>query len=548
MTLLVAEKRIIKPINNPLKKPKHILARWHPGYSQKRIALFHRQVNDSCSELRTLASSISKPFYIMDPIINKAYDAESFRRLGHQLIDQLADHLSQSNHGEMERTFHWVDPDENVRNWEKDWEAQTNLTDVFQKLIHESVNLHHPHYMGHQIGPPIPASVLGSLVCDFLNNGMGVYEMGVHSSALERLVIRMVAAQMGLSASTDGFLTAGGTLANLTAMLAARSNNSSNLVWEQGAKQPQALMVSAQAHYCVDRAARIMGWGSAGIIMVPVNEQYEMEVSQLLPLYTSAQERGIEVIAVVGSACSTSTGSFDDLEGIADFCEEFGLWFHVDGAHGAPMALSQKYRHLVHGIERADSIAMDFHKSLAIPATTTALFFKNGALSFRTFQQKADYLFKEAELEWYNMAKRTFECTKLMMSVKIYSALKQEGFAFWDAYVTQLVDLGHLFGEMIMNHHQFELALAPACNIVCFRFKANHLNTSEMNDVNEHIRAAIISDGAFYMVKTKLQDIVWLRCTFTNPFTERKHMEHLLDQITAIGRTYLTNKKADLLQ
>ncbi len=471
----------------------------------------------------------------MHPILTKAYDPASFRKTGHQLVDELADHLEKMRTGN-HKTFHWADPDQEFLHWMKDFEEGTsgNLLDFFRTILDHSVQLHSPNYMGHQIAPSVPASALAGLLSDFLNNGMGVYEMGVASSALDKVIIKKMAQQMGLSTATDGVLTSGGTLANLTALLAARSTKASAKIWQQGDQGQLALMVSAEAHYCVDRAVRIMGWGEAGIIKVPTNERYEMRTELLEACYQEAMDAGKEVIAVVGSACTTSTGSFDNLNAIADFCAKHDLWMHVDGAHGAPFALSGTHRNLVAGIERADTIAMDFHKTMATPALTTALFFKDGSRSFHTFRQKADYLFRSEEEEWYNMAKRTFECTKFMMSIKIYAILKTYGFEFFEAFADRLVELGKIFARQVEQHPNFELALMPACNIVCFRRYESGLDENSLNELNDRIRSAILEEGTYYIVKTKLGDSLWLRCTLTNPFTTEEAINGLLERIKAV--------------
>ena len=277
-------------------------------------------------------------------------------------------------------------------------------------------------------------------------------------------------------------------------------------------------MVSEEAHYCVDRAVRIMGWGSEGIIKVPTDDQFRMRTELLEKCLLKAQSSDIEVIAVVGSACSTSTGSFDDLEAIADFCEKHHLWFHVDGAHGAPLALSTKHRYLLKGLERADSITMDFHKMLMIPAITTALFFRDSQSSYRTFSQNAHYLWnKNEEEEWHNVAKRSFECTKLMMSVKIYSVLRTYGFDLFEAYLDKVVENGKKFAALIQRTPQMELAIEPSCNIVCFRYVPK--DRGRINEINKRIRQAILEEGYFYIVQTTLRGDIWLRSTFSNAFT-----------------------------
>lgn len=472
-------------------------------------------------------------------LIKKTYDAEQFRQQGHALIDLLADHLVASTAGTPAQVLPWQETDAALRNWLLDFEKAPNddVIGLFEKVLKESINVHHPRYMGHQISPAAPLGAMAGLVSDFLNNGMGVYEMGVVGTVLDRVVIRAVAEQMGFGLEADGIMTSGGTMANVTALLTARSVKAKEHVWVEGTQKQYALMVSEQAHYCVDRAARIMGWGAAGIIKVPSNVHFEMRSEALEDCLQKAKAQGVEVLAVVGSACSTSTGAFDDLVAIADFCERHNLWFHVDGAHGAATVYSKKYQKLVKGIERADSVTMDFHKMLLTPSITTALVFKNGKLNFQTFAQEAQYLFEEQEgLDWYNMARRTFECTKTMMSLKIYSLLRTYGPELFDQYVTRVIDNTHELYQLVEAQPELEAAAPPSANILCFRHRPNGLDKNQLNLHNERIRHQMKLAGEYYIVKTSLGGKTYLRCTLTNPFTSTEHLKGMLDTVLKLSK------------
>lgn len=472
-------------------------------------------------------------------LLDDAYEPENFRAIGHQLIDVLADYLATCKTGGKDMlTNPWLTPEDALTRWSPPIEnpGSVDTSSILKDTLDEGVHLLHPKYMGHQISPPIPITALAGLVGDWMNNGMGVYEMGIPGSAMERVVIGKVAEQMGLGTAADGFLTSGGTLANTTALLAARSIKAKSNVWKEGHQRPLALMVSEAAHYCVDRAVKIMGWGEQGMITVPVDDRYKMKTDQLEALYQEAEDAGIQVVAVVGSACSTATGSFDDLEAIGQFCQEKDLWFHVDGAHGAALVFSEKYKAVLKGIESADSVAMDFHKMLLTPSVTTALVFRDGQQSYQTFSQRADYLFEQADAEWFNLAKRTFECTKLMLGFKAYVTLAQYGVKVWDEAVTTVIDLSHRFVEIIASRSDFELAIKPECNIICFRYYVDSLTNQELNTLNDKIRQEILTDGTFYIVKTLLRGTLWLRTTLANPFTKEKDLEELLDKVTQLAK------------
>jgi len=466
----------------------------------------------------------------MTQLLRTAYDSSQFREQGHLLIDLLADYLQNINE---QPTNRWQTPQEQLSIWESD-ARQTNadISSFSKKILDSSIHLHSKKYMGHQISPPAPLAALSSLLSAFLNNGMAVYEMGASSSALEKIVTDIFCKALGYTEKSSGFLTSGGTLANLTALLCARQVCGGNDIWQEGQQEKLAIMVSEEAHYCIDRAARIMGLGTQGIIKVPVNENFEMRTDLLDGLLKESTQEGKKVFAIIGSACSTSTGSYDDLEAIANFAKKHNIWLHIDGAHGGAVAFSKKYKYLLNGVHKADSIAIDCHKMMMVPAITTALLFKNEDDSFQTFAQKAQYLWDNAEeKEWYNYGKRTLECTKLMMSIKVYSLIRTYSVQIFDDFVTTLYDLGKTFAQMIRSRPQFELATEPSANIVCLRLLKANLSQEQLNKLNSLIRKRIIEKGDFYIVQTVIRGKIYLRTTLMNPFTTEKELDELLCEI-----------------
>ncbi|WP_072302873.1 pyridoxal phosphate-dependent decarboxylase family protein [Cellulophaga fucicola] len=463
----------------------------------------------------------------------EAYSPENFRKRGHDLVDQLADHFENTIQEKNTKVIHWSQPKDEHVFW-KDYLENGNQENLFSTIIDHSIHVHNPKYIGHQVTPTLPITALTAMLSASLNNGMAVYEMGVAASAIERIVTDYICKKAGYTIASNGILTSGGTLANLTALLTARKAKATTNVWNQGSVNALGIMVSEEAHYCVDRAARIMGLGDVGIIKIPSTSNFNMDISLLNEEYEKAKSSGIEIFAIIGSAPSTSTGIYDDLEAIAEFSAKKNIWFHVDGAHGGAAIFSKTYKHTVKGIEKADSIVIDGHKMMMMPALTTALLFKDGNTSHATFSQKADYLLEESkEEDWYNIAKRTFECTKTMASIHWYTILKTYGEEIFDEYVTTLYNLGHQFAEMVVANPNFEIAVEPASNIVCFRYINDALSEKETNSLNEKIRQSLLEKGEFYIVQTKLRGIHYLRVTIMNPFTTKIHLQQLLKQILA---------------
>ncbi|WP_299443784.1 aminotransferase class I/II-fold pyridoxal phosphate-dependent enzyme [uncultured Aquimarina sp.] len=474
----------------------------------------------------------------LDKTLKKLYNPSDFREIGHQLVDMFADHLDQVQTQKEQPVLTYQDPEKELAYWKEDMSSDTDMMDFYQKILDRSIHVHHPRYMGHQVAVPSVISSLSGLVTDLLSNGTGVYEMGMASNALEKIVTDFVAQKIGYGSDASGFLTSGGTLANLTALLAARKAKAPGMVWEEGHKEKLAVLVSEEAHYCIDRAARILGFGAEGIIKVPSNKSYKIDTSLLQEYLENAQNKGLAVIAVVGCASSTSTGSYDDLETLATFATNNNLWFHIDGAHGGGVVFSEKYKYLAKGIDKADSVVIDFHKMLLTPALNTALIFKNSEDSYKTFEQKAQYLWdSQQSREWYNSGKRTFECTKLMMSLKVYSIIKMYGEDIFEKNMDRLYDLGKVFAKLIEEKEGFELLIDPEANIVNFRY--TDVPSEVINSFNSRIREELILSGKFYIVQTMVGDNRYLRTSIMNPLTEKEDFIALLDEIQRIAHTLI---------
>lgn len=464
--------------------------------------------------------------------LQQAFSPVDFRKNAHNLVDILADYLESAQNQTIKDVIPYQEPDEALAFWHADYEQNDrNVLDFFKKTIEKSTHLHHPRYMGHQVTPPLPITAIASMLSGMLNNGMAVYEMGLVSNPLERILSEILAKRIGFDHNASGLLTSGGTLANLTALLAARAAKTD--VWEEGNNDKLAVMVSEEAHYCIDRAARIMGMGSDGIIKIPTNDKLQIRTDLLEKYYNEAIEKGFRVICIVGSACSTSTGSYDNLEEIAAFAQKHSLWFHADGAHGGAVIFSEKYKHKVTGLDQADSVVIDWHKMLMTPALATALIFRRDEDSYKTFQQKAQYLWaNQHSKDWFNSGKRTFECTKLMMSLKVYAIIKAHGEQIFSENVDYLYDLGQTFAEIIKSRPNFELAIEPESNIVCFRLKSSK---NDLNELNSTIRKQLLQEGKFYIVQTTLNENVYLRVSLMNPLTTVSDLNALLNEVENIG-------------
>lgn len=468
------------------------------------------------------------------------FDPEFFRKNGHTLVDILADYLNDALSGKEMAVLPWNEPDKLAQLFSFDsGGGDKEPFDLFiRRIIDNSIHIHHPHYIGHQVTSPLPLAILAQFCTTLLNNGAAIYEMGPVNMAMERNVIDRFGAMIGFPKGFDGIFTHGGTAGNLTAMLAARQAKTDYNIWEEGVKSElrPGYMMSEQSHYSLGRNVKIMGLGEESIVKVPFDSEYRMRADLLEEYKKRAEDKGIKIISVAANSCSTATGTYDNLNAIADFCEKHDLWLHVDGAHGMGVLFSEKYKKLVNGIDRVDSVVIDFHKMLLVPALNTLVMFKKGEKSFETFAQKASYLFQKSQNNvWYNSATRTIECTKSALGIIAYTAMKYYGENYYREYIDSRYDLAGEFATTIKEDPQMELAVEPDSNIVCFRYAALGLNEELLNRINAAIRDKTIKDGSFYIVQAELAGKIWIRLTIINPVTTKNDLQDLVNLIKKTG-------------
>ncbi len=475
-----------------------------------------------------------------DTRLSHTYDSEEFRRHGHELIDILADYLRDATSRSDMPVLDYSEPDDLVKEFEFDNPANRDLPlDGFVRKVVAGMNhLHHPRFVGHQNTPPLTAGLIAQMCTTLLNNGVAVYEMGPASMAAERNVIRYISGLIGFGREADGIFTHGGSAGNLTGLLAARQAMSEYNVWEEGVRhdRPAGIIVSDQSHYSISRNARVIGLGGASVIRIANDSRYAMRTDLLEETRRRAEKEGIRVIGVAANACSTATGTYDNLEEIAAFCRENRLWFHVDGAHGLGVLFSDRYRHLVSGLEHADSVVLDFHKMLLTPGLNTMVLFRDGRKSYETFAQKAGYLFEKHDSnEWYNAAKRTLECTRSALGIVAWAVINYYGREALGKYVESRYDLATRFAGAIRREKGMELAVTPESNIVCFRYAPEGIPAEKLNDLNRMIRKELVHSGEFYIVQTELDGNIWMRTALMNAMTDENDLERLLGSVRKHG-------------
>lgn len=402
--------------------------------------------------------------------------------------------------------------------------------------LNYSVKFHHPGYVAHQVSVPDFPGALGAMINGFTNNPMALYEMGPAAASIEFSVINWMLKKIGWtpqplpgsqpSAHSAGVLTHGGSLANLTALLAARARIAPE-AWTQGTPDDLAVLVPPSSHYSVNRAVSILGLGARAIYPLAGNALGKIDASRLGETLERVQADGRRCMALVANACSTATGLHDPLRPVGEFCAEHGIWFHVDACHGATALLSRHARHYLEGVELADSMVWDAHKMMQVPVLCAAILLKDARDFERAFQQEASYLaMNEQDTERYTTLPRTIECTKAALSLKIFLNLAWRGERALGAYVDDRYAMTRNFYRLISERDGFECPYEPESNILCFRY-------GDDDAQQDRIREALLRERSFHLTAATVAGKRYLRLTVMNALSDESTIASLLDMIEA---------------
>lgn len=412
-------------------------------------------------------------------------------------------------------------------------------------MLLEDINrLAHPMYIGHQVSAPLPAAVWTDALISALNQSLAVREMSPSFTPLEHQVVAWLTDVVGWNDSAGGTMTSGGTEATLTALLAARARAIPN-VWTHGVPAQAPVLISSEhTHYAVSRAAGTMGLGQHRVIVIP-SRDYRMDMGALRTKLKQLHDQKTPVMAIVATAGSTATGSFDDLNAIADACHEFtdakgDIWLHVDAAHGGAAMLSSTHRHRVAGIERARSIAWDPHKTLLLPLAAGLLLMRDERDLNTAYNQQAPYLFTPGEeAKAWDVGPRSFQCSRRADVLKLYVAFERYGADALAALYDRLCAVARSMHDLLALRDDFTPMHEPESNILCFAWTPKGVSGGHLNDMTDLLRERYNRSGRGWLTVTTLDKRRVLRITVMNARTTPAHVAKMVDGLVAEGRAVL---------
>jgi len=418
------------------------------------------------------------------------------------------------------------------------------LEDVLARLrsdvLPDCNRLTHPRSMGHQVSAPLPVAVWTEALTAALNQSGAVFEMSPVGTIIETQVVRWMCSLAGFGPESGGTFTSGGTEATFAGLLAARQAARPD-AWRRGiGAAPPVVVCGEHAHYGVARAVGELGLGTDNAVVVP-SRDYRMNVDALAGALDALRAAGRQVMAVVATAGSTPTGSFDDIDAIGGICEERELWLHVDGAHGASALLSPAHRSRLRGVHRAHSIAWDPHKMMLMPLTASVVLVRHERDLESAFSQQAPYLFHgNAGARNWDQGLRSFTCSRRIDALKVWVAIQRYGASGLGALYEHLCGTARAMHDAILARPLFHALHVPESNILCFRYVGDRsLADDRLDALNLELRTVYNREGDGWITSTVLDGQRVLRVTMMNPRTTARDLERVLDGLEAVGARLL---------
>jgi len=356
-------------------------------------------------------------------------------------------------------------------------------------------------------------------------------------------VVRWLGSLIGYDAHANGLLTSGGSMANLIAlMIASRRllNVSRQGFWNSG--PPMTVYGSEEVHMSIAKAADILGIGRDQVRTIACDDQQRMRVDALRESVEADLREGLRPFCVVGSAGTVNTGVVDPLSEIANIAREFQLWFHVDGAYGAPGVLDERKKHLFAGLERADSVSLDPHKWLYVPVDAGCLLFRDDAVAKSAFStEEADYIKTHgyADEEAFAFWDYGVELSRRFRALKVWLTLQYYGTRRLAEAISDDNSLAAYLGELVSEADDFELLAPVELSICCFRYvPRTGMSDAELNELNERVMALVQKGGRAYVSNAMVKGRFALRACITNFRTTKADIEETVEAIRDAGKTF----------
>lgn len=474
--------------------------------------------------------------YTLDP-----QNWDELRQLGHQMMDDMLDYLQNIREKPV-----WQPVPEDIKAQFKaplpvSSQTEVEVYEAFkQTILPYPLGNTHPRFWGWVIGTGTPVGMLAELLTGAISAQVGG---GEHiATYVELQVLNWLKEIMGFPMDTSGLLISGASMANFIGLTVARNVKAPVDIRREGLQGMETRMVlytSVEAHSCHQKNAEVLGLGNSVIRFIPVDEHYRIKIDALRGAIEADKAAGYLPFCVIGSAGTVKTGAYDDLNALADLCAEYKLWLHIDGAFGALVAFTEESRHLINGIERADSLAFDMHKWMSVPFEAACVLVKSRTAHYNTFTLTPDYLEhgeRGASGAKVWLTDYGLQLSRSFRALKVWMALKTYGVEQIGKSIQMNIDQTRYLVALIERESELEIMAPVPLNIVCFRYVQLELSLEAQDTLNKELLLRLHESGVALVSNATLKGRYCLRMANVNHRSTYADFDLLVEKILELGR------------
>ena len=474
--------------------------------------------------------------------MNFDLDSETRRKLGHRLIDVVDNYFASLP----DRP---VQPAAEDRLYPVHQDALPEIgedparvfDEVCGELMDKGFHIPSANYLGMMNPTPTYMAFLAESLVAALNPQLATLARSQMASRIEAETVRWIGELIGWKTPFNGTFTTGGNEANLSAIAMAIAAKFPRVI-EDGVSSIGAQPVfytSVEGHHSLDKSASLLGLGRNSLRRIAINDRLQLQTEQLQAAIESDLATGKKPFCVVATAGTTSSGAIDPLPSIADLCRRYDLWLHVDGAYGAAVLFSNRYRGLVRGIEEADSVSFDPHKWLAMPFSAGLILTRHIEVLERTFSVPCPYLQKASSGPLPDNLSIGAQWSRRMNSLKLWLTLRAHGRQAYEELIDRQMNLAQLFAGWIAKSDNFELVAPQVLPILNLRLKAHGISASELQALHAAVIEEVNRDGKQWISGAIVNGHSVIRTMVISYLTEESHLRDLeaaLEAASAVVR------------
>jgi len=406
--------------------------------------------------------------------------------------------------------------------------------ELLDNVFSNSMLIQHPRFLSFVPSAVSPYSLIGSILTDLYNPNAGGFSLAPEACIIEEKLVKWMASLAGYPETAGGVFLSGGSMSNMSAMVLARDNKLKPEEFLDG-----RAYVSDQTHSSLRKGLRILGFQDYQIVTIPTDEAFKMRTDLLEEAIKKDIADGKRPFTVIGTIGTTNTGSIDPLEEIAKISKKYDLWFHIDGAFGGSILISDIYRNLAKGIEQSDSFSWDTHKWMMQVYSCATLVVRDKKLLLNSFTEHPEYLadmINEEHTDSWDMGP---EMSRPHRAIKLWLTVQASGtdaladivdYAFYNAKTVQ---------KELEARENWEIISQPSCGTINFRYHPEGMTEEELSELNHKISDGICKTGYAFIVTTTLNEKTVLRVCTINANTRTDEIVETVRLLDEIARNLI---------